>query len=58
MSDYIQHIKTPVTAIDNNIVKVECQQTGTIYWKHLGTGECAWTLEEIDKSTSLTHKPI
>ena len=45
MSDYIQHVKTTMTAINNTRIRIECEKTGTIYWKHLDTGECSWTNE-------------
>lgn len=45
MSDYIQHVKTTITAINKTRIRIECEKTGTIYWKQLDTGECSWTPE-------------
>ena len=57
MPEFVQHIKAPISAIANDIVRVECEKTGTVYWKHLRTGECAWT-DIWSNPTQLTHTPI
>lgn len=64
MSDFAQHVKASLIAVDTTIVQIECEKTGTIYWQHLETGECTWSKEASttlqttkNKSTSLAHKP-
>lgn len=45
MSDYIQHVKTTLTPTNKTRIRIECEKTGTIFWKQLDTGECSWTPE-------------
>jgi len=50
MSGYTQHIYTnhSYKNTDSNIIQVECEKTGTIFWKNTTSKETAWTQEELE----------
>jgi len=48
MPGYIQHIsRTQSYEKSHDIVQVECEKTGTIFWKNTTTNETAWTPQKL-----------
>ncbi len=53
MSGYMQHIyRTQSYENSNDIVQVECEKTGTIFWKNTTTNATAWTPQKLLKHTN------
>lgn len=46
---YYQHAPKQVVAPTNEIVRVECEKTGTVYFEHVRTKERTWTKSEVER---------
>lgn len=45
---YRQHAPKKVTNTESkNVIKVECEKTGTVYYEHVETKQTAWIKSDI-----------